>query len=199
MVKAQTPLATNYNDKSVLENMHSATLFRILDDPETDIFEAFSAKRKTYIRKVMIEAILGTDMSQHFAMCGQLDGLIHDYDKADAKSCNFVASMIVHAADLSNLLYEFDHYVRWAIRITQEFSDQYEAEERLDEAEYGPPTAMLKYTDELGFYKSQIGFMNFIITPMWEKLFEFFKFDRVIMDNLNDNKRILNEKAEELQ
>lgn len=40
--------------------------------------------------------------------------------------------------------------------------------------------------------------MDFIITPMWTTLHETMNFDKIIMDNLAENKRILDEKLEEL-
>jgi hypothetical protein len=198
LVKIRDSLAGIYNDKSVLENMHSSSLFKILDIDECNILKHFSSERRNYIKSAWTEAILGTDMSQHFTMWGKLK-TIEEYDKNDAQNRKFVTSMIVHACDLSNSLYEFDHYIWWAVRLSQEFSDQYEAEEKLDEAEHGTPPDMLKYTNELGFYKSHISFINFIITPMWEQLYAFLKFDKVIMDNLTENIKLLNQKVEELE
>lgn len=96
-------------------------------------------------------------------------------------------------------MYEFDHYIRWAFRVQQEFSDQYETEIKLGTEKYGKPSEMMKYTDELGFYKSQLGFINFIVKPMWKQLHNFFDFDKVIMDNLDANAEKLEEKIKNLQ
>lgn len=195
LVKMADPIAIRYNDKSVLESLHSWLLFEILNSDSWNLFEGFSLARRKHIRTVIVDSILGTDMTFHFQLWDKFKA-IQDFDKSDPKNRIFLASMIVHAWDLSNLLYEFDHYIRWGRRITQEFSDQYNAEETLDSTEYGDPTAMLKYTNTLGFYKSQIGFMNFIITPMWTQLYDTLKFDKVVMDNLEENKRMLNENIE---
>ena len=39
LVETRNPLALTYNDQSVLENMHVATLFGILSDEQTNIFQ----------------------------------------------------------------------------------------------------------------------------------------------------------------
>lgn len=188
LVKSKDNLALLYNDISVLENMHCSLLFQIMD--------IVSPEKYSYIRQVIIEGILWTDMTKHKSLVDKLKAL-HEkgqndpefkFEKSDRV---FLAAMIVHACDLSNLLYKFDHYHKWGIRITQEFSDQYLAEEKLDPEIYGPPTAFLKYTGSEGHYKSQLGFMNFVITPMWKVLHEFLQFDKVIMDNLEENKKIV--------
>ena len=199
LVNTKDSVAMIYNDKSVLENMHSSLLFTVLDQEEYNVLANLSAERSKYIRKVVIEAILCTDMTQHFKMCKQFEGFDKAIDKEDETTRSFLVSMIVHAWDISNLMYEFDHYIRWAFRVQQEFSDQYETEIKLGTEKYGKPSEIMKYTDELGFYKSQLGFINFIVKPMWKQLHNFFDFDKVIMDNLDANAEKLEEKIKNLQ
>jgi hypothetical protein len=63
-----TPLALLYNDVSVLENHHVATLFRILTDPAVDanILAHLSKEQAKEVRAIIIKNVLGTDMSYHF-------------------------------------------------------------------------------------------------------------------------------------
>jgi hypothetical protein len=63
-----TSLALLYNDVSVLENHHVATLFRIVNDPaaNADIFARLSKEQFREVRAVIIKSVLGTDMSYHF-------------------------------------------------------------------------------------------------------------------------------------
>ena len=63
-----TSLALLYNDVSVLENHHVATLFRIVNDPtvNADIFARLSKEQFREVRAVIIKSVLGTDMRYHF-------------------------------------------------------------------------------------------------------------------------------------
>lgn len=109
----------------------------------------------------------------------------------EKKDKTFLAAMIVHSCDLANCVIEYDHCYKWCIRIAQEFHDQYQAEEQLDAELYGAPTAFLKYNDAKSFGKSQVGFMDFVLAPMWKALCEVLKLDTVILDNLETNKKKL--------
>jgi cAMP-specific phosphodiesterase 4 len=58
--------AIRYNDKSVLENHHLALSFKLLLDPQNDIFESLSEAQYWNVRQIIIRMILSTDISQHF-------------------------------------------------------------------------------------------------------------------------------------
>lgn len=103
----------------------------------------------------------------------------------------FLAAMIVHACDLSGLILEYDHSFKWGMRIAQEFHDQYCAEEKLDQEKYGPPLGFLKYSSVGAFKKSQAGFCKNIILPMWQVLYDILKFDRIVIDNIEKNQKLL--------
>lgn len=192
LIKSKNPLALVYNDASVLENMHCSLLFQILSREECNILDTLNRDRFAYVREVVVQGIICTDMSKHNQLVDKLKA-IKDYDIENKETRVFLAAMLVHACDLSNLLYEYDHYYKWSIRITQEFQDQYQAEEKLDSEKYGEPTEFLKYNGATAFYKSQIGFMNFVISPMWEAFHSLLQFDKVVLDNMNNNKKRLEE------
>jgi hypothetical protein len=63
-----TSLALLYNDVSVLENHHVATLFRIVNDAtvNADIFARLSKEQFREVRAVIVKSVLGTDMRYHF-------------------------------------------------------------------------------------------------------------------------------------
>ena len=66
LIETKDKLAIRYNDQSVLENHHVATAFDILSQNEYDIFAKLCKKDYKRIRKLMIGAILATDMAKHF-------------------------------------------------------------------------------------------------------------------------------------
>jgi len=77
---AMTQLAIEYNDVSILENMHSAVGHSLLlgkeKRDEWDIFEGWMHDEKVRARKIMTTSILATDMSNHFALVEELDSLV---------------------------------------------------------------------------------------------------------------------------
>jgi hypothetical protein len=78
MINSASELALVYNDQSVLEHHHAATMFRLLHalaaraDGKHDILGRLSAHDRTDFRRTCISTILATDMTRHFA---QLDTL----------------------------------------------------------------------------------------------------------------------------
>lgn len=60
--------AIRYNDRSVLENHHCAIAFKLLLDPQNDIFELLSEAQYWYVRQAIIKMILSSDISNHFEM-----------------------------------------------------------------------------------------------------------------------------------
>jgi len=66
LVKAKHELAMAHNDRSPLENMHCVVLYEILSKNVTNIFVGLSTDHWRESRKIILAAILGTDMSHHF-------------------------------------------------------------------------------------------------------------------------------------
>ena len=58
--------ALRYNDKSVLENHHCAISFKLLLDPQNDIFELLSEAQYWNVRQTITKMILSSDLSNHF-------------------------------------------------------------------------------------------------------------------------------------
>ena len=73
LVNNSEDLAIAYNDISVLENMHASITFSTMKTKASNcnILSKFSADNMCYIRKVVIEMILETDMSKHFESLGK--------------------------------------------------------------------------------------------------------------------------------
>jgi hypothetical protein len=67
-VSSASKLAIRYHDVSVLEQHHAAKTFLILQREQSNILAALSDEERKLSRKMIIEAILGTDMSKHFSM-----------------------------------------------------------------------------------------------------------------------------------
>jgi hypothetical protein len=64
-IKCKSKLATLYNDQAVLENHHAASFFFLLENEELNCIRNMSPKEKADGRKMILDNILGTDMSKH--------------------------------------------------------------------------------------------------------------------------------------
>ena len=65
LIETEDVLATAHNDDAVLERHHASTSAKLMTYPENDVFAEFSKQQKKQCRKVILDAILGTDMSRH--------------------------------------------------------------------------------------------------------------------------------------
>ena len=68
LVESRHALSIRYNDLSVLENHHVATTFEIMTKEENkyNIFDKLDKDQFKKVRKIIIDSILATDMSNHF-------------------------------------------------------------------------------------------------------------------------------------
>ena len=74
LVSVRDSLALMYNDASVLENRHIACLYALVTEhPELDVFKDFDVATWKEVRRLVIAAILHTDMTQHFPMVSKLE------------------------------------------------------------------------------------------------------------------------------
>jgi cAMP-specific phosphodiesterase 4 len=67
LVKSRHELALTHNDTSPLENMHCAALYKLLRRPDLNILASASDCDWHEARKIILTAILGTDMRHHFS------------------------------------------------------------------------------------------------------------------------------------
>jgi len=193
-VKSRSPLAIRYADCAVLENHHAAVGRQILASSRSNMFASLTEKMLEEAKDLYTHAILQTDMAQHFAMVDRLKKLEEScegspFNRESALDRRHLAGVLMHSVDISNpLIPDFRICRQWAERINQEFVSQYEAEK----------SAGLKLTDmwknnhtNIGFYKSQVGFVNFLVFPLWStvtSIFPEFQAKGLLIDTLKSNK-----------
>lgn len=180
---AQTELAINYNDTSVLENMHVARTFRRLCGknrrPELDILSGLDVNQSLTVRKYVIHAILHTDMTKHFSDVGRIkavaalhkfDGTVKESDKDEKVKLSSdevldVFSFMLHVADISNPAKPAPMFLYWTDKVLEEFFRQGDQEKTKK-----LPVSPLCDRDSTKRAESQIPFINFIIKPTYEAL-----------------------------
>ncbi|GMH49544.1 hypothetical protein TL16_g00545 [Triparma laevis f. inornata] len=174
-VNTSSDLALRYNDISVLESMHSAELFIMCKDEGKDIFSVLDSGQKKEARKIITTAILGTDMTKHFNHIADFESRLAA-EKAIAANPEAAAQsgteqrlekgimieMALHCADISNPVKDISVYKKWVIVVMTEFYEQGDKEREL-----GMPISPMFDRDNSSVTKTQCGFIEFIIKPIY--------------------------------
>ncbi len=102
LVNARDSLALAYNDASVLENRHVACLYKLISDrPDIDVFKNLDAATWKEVRRMVIAAILHTDMTQHFPMVSKLEVFL-ELKAADIQAAHTAQKNILRGHVSSN-------------------------------------------------------------------------------------------------
>lgn len=117
LAKFGAPVAKIYNEESVLENMHK-DFFQDLLRTHWPRLLSISASSKAHPNyDVISETILATDMALH---ADYVEKLKHIPKIADS---NTLTSLIIKAADISNVTRPLEISAQWSCLITLEFND----------------------------------------------------------------------------
>ena len=199
LINSKDNLSIKYNDISVLENYHVSESFNIiLKFPENNIFEKLSEDDYKMCRKNIIECVLGTDMTLHNKKYqtfkirlmteniknGEgLDKFISKQDPINLYNLKLeFLSFIIHAADISNPTKPLPIYQEWAQRCVEEFFRQGDLEKQL-----GLPISFNCDRNSVSLPKSQLGFMDAIVSPLFTVFNEYFPQLSFTLDNLKKN------------
>jgi len=179
LIVTQDDLAIFYNDISVLENMHASTLFTILNQGDSNVLEDVPMDDALVIRKLIIEMILETDMSKHFASVGRFRSISRkpgiDFEKQEDKF--FCLAFALKCADVAHSAKSLDIHVKWTERVTDEFFKQGDLERNR-----GLEISMFCDRDTADVPKGQVTFLSVICKPMYETWTEYLKSEEVIVN-----------------
>lgn len=193
-ISKETELAIRYHDASVLEQHHAATLFHIISKPGSNVFANVEPEQKKAMRKLMVAAIIATDMSKHFTMVANMSArfkeLAEDPLGSRPNDKKETAELILHSSDLSNPTKVFFLSYHWSSALANEFLGQVREEEDL----HLPITPFMRGLDRpLVFIKNEISFYSAIVKPLWECM------SLWLAPNLNDVLGNLNQNIERLK
>lgn len=144
---------------------------------ECNILSKLSSEEYRIVRRRIIECILSTDPNNHAKVYsllksrlseGSKDGdcfesLIGENITKNFDSQQIVLNVILHASDVSNPCKPLVVYKTWVGLIFEEFFGQGDLEK-----EIGLPISVLCDRQSITIEKSQIGFINFIVKPIFE-------------------------------
>ncbi|TKR62824.1 hypothetical protein L596_026736 [Steinernema carpocapsae] len=156
-IQSGSHFALLYNDRSVLENHHVSSCFRILKEDDKNIFERLTREEFRELRNMVIEIVLATDMSTHFVQIKTMKNMLSLPEGIDK---NKALCLIVHACDISHPSKPWELHSRWTEGVLEEFFRQGDLE-----ASMGLPYSPLCDRHTVHVAESQIGFIDFIVEP----------------------------------
>ena len=130
-IQSTSDLAIVYNDKSVLENHHVAAFFRTMVDNECNILSNFSKFEFHKLRSLMIEMVLGTDMSMHFTHLKQMKASLGPTASVETVDKTKVMCLLLHSADVAHPTKTWSLHKEWTARCMEEFFSQGDREKEL--------------------------------------------------------------------
>ncbi|XP_042802686.1 calcium/calmodulin-dependent 3',5'-cyclic nucleotide phosphodiesterase 1B isoform X2 [Panthera leo] len=161
-IQTKSECAILYNDRSVLENHHISSVFRMMQDDEMNIFINLTKDEFVELRALVIEMVLATDMSCHFQQVKCMKTALQQLERIDKSKA---LSLLLHAADISHPTKQWSVHSRWTKALMEEFFRQGDKE-----AELGLPFSPLCDRTSTLVAQSQIGFIDFIVEPTFSVL-----------------------------
>ena len=168
-IKTRHELAVQYNDISVLENMHCSMSFNLLRNAKTDFTTQWTEDQWGLFRRTFIQSVLATDMKSHFELTAKMTELKSvPPETLSPEQKKTIYLSIVHAADLANPVMSTKACYDWAFRVVEEMHEQ----GRLEEKAGYPVAPFMRHppTETVEFAKLQISFVGFIVAPLWRSM-----------------------------
>lgn len=187
---ARTDLALLYNDTSILENRHIAHAFQVMLGGEDNHAWRSPARRLSHInhgqvsslnplcnvdteqlksiRSKMIDAVLHTDMSKHFASVNSMKAIVMSHTEKgemDEETSWKILCFMLHLADISNPAKPDPLCKLWADRCLEEFFAQGDKEKEL-----GLPVSPNCDRQSTKKAACQLGFITYVVSPAYEVL-----------------------------
>ena len=121
-VQIASPFALQHNDRSVLESFHVSELFKMMaKKPSMNPLAKLPKPLYMTVRKLMVEVVLATDLSQHVDIVGQFSSIVDAFDRNKADHRLLLAKVLMKCADISNQLRPPDLACRWSELVQREF------------------------------------------------------------------------------
>jgi len=194
-INSMSKIALLYNDISVLENHHCAVTFELIMKYELN--KCFCQTDFKEFRKTVINCILSTDMAKHNEMMNELTSFDMSKPEFSVDEQMFIAKVILHYADLSNIIKRFETSLIWSKQIILEYNTQALKEE----LEGLPVLSFMKSHDDISMCINEINFIKSITQPMWRIFSEKLPNLDFINDNIKSNlehwEQMLNEYEKE--
>uniref|UniRef100_A0A673KTC4 Phosphodiesterase n=1 Tax=Sinocyclocheilus rhinocerous TaxID=307959 RepID=A0A673KTC4_9TELE len=183
-INARTELAVRYNDISPLENHHCAVAFQILSLPECNIFANVDPEAFKQIRQAIITLILATDMARHGEILDSFKYKVDNFDFTNEEHVTCLKMVLIKCCDISNEVRPTEVAEPWVDCLLQEYFMQSDREKS-----EGLPVAPFMDRDKVTKPTAQIGFIKFVLIPMFETVMKLFpQIEEIMVQPLRDSR-----------
>lgn len=181
--------ALRYNDQHVNEQHHAAAAFAVLLRPECNFLSALPARDFRRFRSLVVDLVVATDARDHNNI---LNSFIHLLDAsvteeshtsthsagspslahnslcfrpAASSEAVMLLQVAMKCADLGHLALDWKMHLAWVRNLEEEFFAQGDREKS-----HGLPVSFLMDRDKTGASKTQVGFFDFVVLPLFRAL-----------------------------
>jgi len=182
LIATQNPIAVKRGEapKAVLEHHHAEMALALLERPELNFLEPLPEGDFTTFTELIRENVLNTDVTTTMGAAKQFSerrpslSVIQFEDAArnsktgtehQAPTASQVMCLIIKAADISNPARPLNVYGRWIDGVMAEFFTQGDAERKR-----GMTISMNCDRNTVQVPKSQVGFITFLVMPLYRAL-----------------------------
>jgi len=179
MVKSANPKAIMYNDRSPNEQHHVAAAFRLLFEPGYHFLEALSQAEFRQLRSLVVDMVLATDMAENGRIQQAFKDMIDSrgaapsdaagdgaFSATTAAEGSLALKLALKCADVGHLALGWGSHLRWTSRLEKEFFAQGDKEKQLG----WESISFLMDRDKPGASQNQLGFFNFVVSPLFRLL-----------------------------
>uniref|UniRef100_V9K882 Phosphodiesterase n=1 Tax=Callorhinchus milii TaxID=7868 RepID=V9K882_CALMI len=167
LVATNAPQAVLYNDRSVLENHHSAAAWNLfLSRPEFNFLANLDHVEFKRFRFLVIEAILATDLKKHFDFLAEFNSKVNEVNNPGIDWTNendrlLVCQVCIKLADINGPAKRRELHLQWTEGIVNEFYEQGD-----EEASLGLPISPFMDRSKPQLAKLQESFITHIVGPL---------------------------------
>ena len=157
------------------------------------------ADQSAKFRKMVIEMVMATDMGEHMAIVSKLKNEIQKRleslddeigDDPPEQLRILVMQSAIKVADIGHLFAELPVHIQWSEKLEEEMWRQGDTEKELS-----MNVSFLMDRDKPGVTKSQPGFVDFVVMPLFETWTSCFPESRVLLERIMANRAYWQSKA----
>lgn len=179
--------------------MHCYKAFSLIKQAKNNIFVHLRPTEYKEVRKAMISAILSTDMTVHFELTSKFDthvsAKLHEGTEElftkDIKDRQLLLNVILHSADISNMVRPPMISRKWSDLVFEEFLSQGDLEKK-----HGLPISPFMNRDDTNQAKMSLNFIDYVVSPLFNGIAKAFSELKHFTQNLAVNREFWSKEKE---
>jgi len=213
LINTRSDRALRYNDRHVNEHHHAAGCFIVLQRSDCNFLEGLPDEEYKRVRSIVIDLIIGTDMAIGGKIVSSFNEVVQaangrrqespsaqksqesvvganadtapaaGFSPLSAKETVLLLQMAMKCADVGHLSLDWDLHVKWVKLLEDEFFKQGDKEKAIGFS----AVSFLMDRDKPGPSKTQVGFMEYVVLPMFNALAQAAPGTRPVLEAVSAN------------